>query len=212
MIIDLFINGKKIQAETAPDQMLIDFLRGLGYKSMKRGCDTGNCGLCTVWMDEKPVLSCSVPAARAAGHKITTLEGVQEEAAEFSDYLANEGADQCGYCSPGLIMNVLALKREIPNPTMAQIKEYLSGNFMQMHRISGTVPRPCKIFWSGGVVRKMENTRFVNKGIVKKDAKALLSGRPVYTDDIAPSGCLVVKLLRSPHAHAWIENIQQQRH
>lgn len=115
MIIDLFINGKKIQAETAPDQMLIDFLRGLGYKSMKRGCDTGNCGLCTVWMDEKPVLSCSVPAARAAGHKITTLEGVQEEAAEFSDYLANEGADQCGYCSPGLIMNVLALKREIPN-------------------------------------------------------------------------------------------------
>ena len=52
MIIDLFINGKKIQAETAPDQMLIDFLRGLGYKSMKRGCDTGNCGLCTVWLDE----------------------------------------------------------------------------------------------------------------------------------------------------------------
>ena len=76
-----------------------------------------------------------------------------------------------------------------------------------MHRISGTVPRPCKIFWSGGVVRKMENTRFVNKGIVKKDAKALLSGRPVYTDDIAPSDCLVVKLLRSPHAHAWIEDI-----
>lgn len=53
----------------------------------------------------------------------------------------------------------------------------------------------------------MENTRFVNKGIVKKDAKALLSGRPVYTDDIAPSDCLVVKLLRSPHAHAWIEDI-----
>lgn len=56
-------------------------------------------------------------------------------------------------------------------------------------------------------MRKMENTRFVNKGIVKKDAKALLSGRPVYTDDIAPSDCLVVKLLRSPHAHAWIEDI-----
>ena len=55
-------------------------------------------------------------------------------------------------------------------------------------------------------MRKMENTRFVNKGIVKKDAKALLSGRPVYTDDIAPSDCLVVKLLRSPHAHAWIED------
>ena len=104
MIIELFINEKKIQAEITPDQMLLDFLREQGYKSMKRGCDTGNCGLCTVWMDEKPVLSCSIPAARAAGHKITTLEGVQEEAAEFSDYLAKEGADQCGYCSPGMIM------------------------------------------------------------------------------------------------------------
>lgn len=128
MIIELFINEKKIQAETTPDQMLLDFLREQGYKSMKRGCDTGNCGLCTVWMDEKPVLSCSIPAVRAAGHKITTLEGVQEEAAEFSDYLAKEGADQCGYCSPGMIMNVLALKREIPNPTMQQVKEYLAGN------------------------------------------------------------------------------------
>ena len=128
MIIELFINEKKIQAEITPDQMLLDFLREQGYKSMKRGCDTGNCGLCTVWMDEKPVLSCSIPAARAAGHKITTLEGVQEEAAEFSDYLAKEGADQCGYCSPGMIMNVLALKREIPNPTMQQVKEYLAGN------------------------------------------------------------------------------------
>ena len=129
MIIDLFINGKKIQAETAPDQMLIDFLRGLGYKSMKRGCDTGNCGLCTVWMDEKPVLSCSVPAARAAGH-----------------YLANEGADQCGYCSPGLIMNVLALKREIPNPTMEQIKEYLSGNLCRCTGYQGQYRALAKYF------------------------------------------------------------------
>ncbi len=87
---------------------------------MKRGCDTGNCELCSVWMDEKPVFSCQCASGKGWGHKITTLEGVQEEAAEFSDYLANEGADQCGYCSPGLIMNVLALKREIPNPTMAQ--------------------------------------------------------------------------------------------
>ena len=128
MNITFWLNGVKRQAEVRPDELLLDFLRKNSCYSVKRGCETSNCGLCTVWMDEKPVLSCSVPAARAAGHKITTLEGVQEEAAEFSDYLANEGADQCGYCSPGLIMNVLALKREIPNPTMAQIKEYLSGN------------------------------------------------------------------------------------
>lgn len=128
MIIKLLLNGQKVQTEVGSDTVLLDLLRSLGLKSLKRGCDTGNCGLCTVWMDEKPVLSCSVPAVRADGHRITTLEGVQEEAEEFSRYLANEGADQCGFCSPGLIMNVLSLKREIPHPTETQIREYLAGN------------------------------------------------------------------------------------
>lgn len=128
MKIKLVLNGRPIEAEAAPDMMLIDFLRSVGMKSVKRGCDTANCGLCTVWVDEKPVLSCSVPAARAEGKKVTTLEGLADEAKEFADFLAGEGADQCGFCSPGLIMNVLALKREIPKPDVDQMKEYLSGN------------------------------------------------------------------------------------
>ncbi|MDD7114516.1 MAG: (2Fe-2S)-binding protein [Lachnospiraceae bacterium] len=128
MLIEMIVNEEKVQADIKPDMMLLDFLRSINLKSLKRGCDTGNCGLCTVWLDEKPVLSCSVPAVRAKNHKVTTLEGVQKEAEEFSRYLAEEGADQCGYCSPGLIMNVLALKKEIKNPTENQIKEYLAGN------------------------------------------------------------------------------------
>ena len=128
MLIEMTVNENKVKAEIQADTLLLDFLRSLGLKSVKRGCDTGNCGLCTVWLEGKPVLSCSVPAARADGLHVTTLEGVQEEAAEFSQYLAKEGADQCGYCSPGLIMNVLALKREIPHPSGQQIKEYVSGN------------------------------------------------------------------------------------
>ena len=128
MLIERIVNEEKVQADIKPDMMLLDFLRSINLKSLKRGCDTGNCGLCTVWLDEKPVLSCSVPAVRAKNHKVTTLEGVQKEAEEFSRYLAEEGADQCGYCSPGLIMNVLALKKEIKNPTENQIKEYLAGN------------------------------------------------------------------------------------
>lgn len=122
------LNGRNVEAEIAPDMMLLDFVRSQGMKSVKRGCDTGNCGLCTVWVDEKPVLSCSVPALRVSGKRITTLEGLADEAAEFAEYLAGEGADQCGFCSPGFIMNVLALKREIPEPSMKQIDEYLSGN------------------------------------------------------------------------------------
>lgn len=128
MQIQFVLNEKKVQVDVAPSGLLIDLLRSLGMKSVKCGCDTGNCGLCTVWLDDKPVLSCSVPAARVDGHRITTLEGVQEEAAQFSRYLAAEGADQCGFCSPGLIMNVLALKRENPDPVADEIRAYLSGN------------------------------------------------------------------------------------
>ncbi len=128
MKIQLMLNGKKLEAEISPDMMLLDFVRAQGMKSVKRGCDTGNCGLCTLWVDEKPVLSCSTLAVRANGKRVTTLEGVQAEAEEFSRFLALEGADQCGFCSPGFIMAVLALKREIPNPTIAEMKEYLAGN------------------------------------------------------------------------------------
>ena len=146
MKIHLWLNGKEISDEISPDMPLLEYVRTKGCYSVKRGCETSNCGLCTVWMDEKPVLSCSVPAARAAGHKITTLEGVQEEAAEFSDYLAKEGADQCGYCSPGMIMNVLALKREIPNPTMQQVKEYLAGNLCRCTGYQGQYRALAKYF------------------------------------------------------------------
>lgn len=128
MKIQLLLNGKKVEAEIDPNMMLLDFVREQGMKSVKQGCDTGNCGLCTVWVDEKPVLSCSTLAARVNGKHVTTLEGVQEEAEEFSRFLAMEGADQCGFCSPGFIMTVLALKREIPHPTVDEMKEYLAGN------------------------------------------------------------------------------------
>ena len=83
MEIELTLNGKKIQAAVSADMLLIDFVRAQGCFSVKRGCETANCGLCTVLMDDVPVLSCSVLAARAAGHKIQTLEGLQEEAEEF---------------------------------------------------------------------------------------------------------------------------------
>ena len=128
MKIQMFLNGTKVEGEVKPDTMLLDFVRAQGMKSVKRGCDTGNCGLCTVWLNGKPVLSCSVLAVRADGAKVTTLEGVEKEAAECSRYLAMEGADQCGFCSPGFIMAVLALKRELEHPTPEQIKEYLAGN------------------------------------------------------------------------------------
>ena len=128
MKIKFSLNGKMVQEEIAPDLLLLDLLRQKGCYSVKRGCETANCGLCTVLMNKKPVLSCSVLAARADGQQIVTLEGMQEEAKEFGGFLADEGGEQCGFCNPGLIMNVFAMMEELQDPTEEEILEYLSGN------------------------------------------------------------------------------------
>ena len=90
MQIQMLLNEKKVTADIAPDMLLIDFLRSQGCYSVKRGCETSNCGLCTVFVDDKPVLSCSLLAARADGHRVTTLEGLQEEAEGFGAFIADE--------------------------------------------------------------------------------------------------------------------------
>ena len=128
MKIHLWLNGKEISDEISPDMPLLEYVRSKGCYSVKRGCETSNCGLCTVWMNKKPVLSCSVLAARADGTHITTLEGVEDRAKEFGTYLAKLGGEQCGFCNPGFIMNVLAMEDELIDPTEKEIKEYLSGN------------------------------------------------------------------------------------
>ena len=137
MQISLTLNGKKITEEIAADLLLIDFVRNHGCYSVKRGCETSNCGLCTVFLDEKPVLSCSVLAARADGHKVDTLEGLQEEAEEFGSFIAGQGEEQCGFCNPGMIMNAIALFRENPDPSDDEIREYLAGNLCRCSGYEG---------------------------------------------------------------------------
>ena len=128
MEIGIILNGKPVAGHVDADTFLQDFLREKGCLSVKRGCDTSNCGLCTVLMDGKPILSCSVLAVRADGHEIYTLEGLQEEAADFIGFIADQGADQCGFCNPGFVMNTIALLRENPDPTDDEIRAYLAGN------------------------------------------------------------------------------------
>ncbi len=137
MQITFTLNHKKVTAEIAADTVLLDLVRSLGCKSVKCGCETANCGLCTVFLDEKPVLSCSVLAARVNGRSVTTLEGLQEEAAEFGAFVADQGAEQCGFCNPGFIMNALALFREKEYPTEEEIKKYLAGNLCRCSGYEG---------------------------------------------------------------------------
>ena len=142
MNIKFWLNGIQRQEEVDPGMLLIDFLREKGCYSVKRGCETANCGLCTVLMDEQPILSWSMLAVRIDGKKIVTLEGLQKEAEEFGTFLANEGAEQCGFCNPGFIMNVIAMLRELEEPDEEQIKEYLAGNLC---RCSGFVSQTASI-------------------------------------------------------------------
>lgn len=137
MIITLTLNGKKITDQISADCLLIDFLRSHGALSVKRGCETSNCGLCTVFLNDVPVLSCSMLAARADGQTVTTLEGLQDEAEEFGAFIADQGAEQCGFCNPGFIMNAIALLRENPSPTDDEIREYLAGNLCRCSGYEG---------------------------------------------------------------------------
>jgi carbon-monoxide dehydrogenase small subunit len=137
MEIMIKLNGKQVSDHIEPDMVLLDFLRDHGCYSVKRGCDTSNCGLCTVLMDGTPVLSCSMLAARADGHEIYTLEGLQEEASDFVGYIADQGADQCGFCNPGFVMNTVALLRENPDPTDDDIRAFLVGNLCRCSGYEG---------------------------------------------------------------------------
>ena len=127
MEINLKLNGKNVTGHVEPDTILLDFLRQKGCLSVKRGCDTSNCGLCTVMLDGKPILSCSTLAVRADGHEIYTLEGLQEEASEFVGFIADQGAEQCGFCNPGFVMNTIALLRENADPTDDEIRAFLDS-------------------------------------------------------------------------------------
>ena len=137
MEIKLILNGRQVVGHVDADTVLLDFLREKGCLSVKRGCDTSNCGLCTVLMDGRPVLSCSVLAARADGHSVQTLEGLQQEAQAFVGYIADQGADQCGFCNPGFVMNTIALLRENPDPTDDEIRAFLAGNLCRCSGYDG---------------------------------------------------------------------------
>ena len=137
MTITVTLNGQKRTSQVSADLTLYDYLRQQGCFSVKCGCETSNCGLCTVHLDGKRVLACSGRAARADGHAVTTLEGLRPQAERFGAFLADEGAEQCGFCSPGFIMNVLAMEKELQNPTDQEIQEYLAGNLCRCSGYQG---------------------------------------------------------------------------
>ena len=137
MQLETTINGNLVTLDFVAGEFLSETLRRYGYLSVKEGCDTGSCGLCTVWLDGSPVLSCSTLTARMQGHEITTIEALASEAEEFAQFLVAQGAEQSGFCAPGFAMTVLAMKRELKGPTVDSINHYLAGNLCRCSGYKG---------------------------------------------------------------------------
>ncbi len=129
--VDMTVNGDPVQVTVEPWQSLLDTLREeLLLTGTKKGCDEGDCGACTVIMDGKAVTSCMVLALSAQGKGITTVEGLAEgeRLHPVQQAFIEEGGVQCGYCTPGLIVNAVALLKENPDPTEEDVRYAISGN------------------------------------------------------------------------------------
>lgn len=131
MQIRLKVNGEEKEWRVAPGDLLLDVLRREGYFGVKRGCETGQCGACTVLVDARPVNSCLMFAAQAHQREFLTIEGLAqgEQLDPIQEAFLDHGAVQCGYCTPGMILNAKALLARQPHPSQAEARDMLAGNY-----------------------------------------------------------------------------------
>jgi len=131
MRLSFILNGRRIICDVRDNQTLLDLLRNdLGVTSVKKGCEQGECGVCTVLLDGEPVTSCLVLARMIEEREITTVEGLATDPKmkALREAFLEEGAVQCGYCTPGMLLSAYALIRSNSNPRADQVKEAIEGN------------------------------------------------------------------------------------
>lgn len=129
--LNFVLNGREVSLEVDPSAMLVEVLRDqLGLTGTKVGCDTGDCGSCTVLIDGQPFVSCLVPAIRVEGREVVTVEGLAqgEQLHPLQEAFLEEGAVQCGFCIPGILLTAKALLDCNPNPSRQEVKEAIAGN------------------------------------------------------------------------------------
>jgi CO/xanthine dehydrogenase Mo-binding subunit/aerobic-type carbon monoxide dehydrogenase small subunit (CoxS/CutS family) len=211
--IRLFVNGVERQLEVDSTRPLIDVLReGLDLTGTKRGCDNGECASCTVLLDGVSVPSCQLAVGAVAGRTVETIEGLgwPEELHPLQEAFVQKGAVQCGFCTPGMIVETEALLRTNPSPTREQFKERLGHHLC---RCTGYVKvleaAEYGAHLRGGGAREPETngSGYVGRRVPARDSVAKATGRMRYSADLSRPGMLWAKVLYSPHAHAVIRSI-----
>ena len=200
------VNGQAYTETFSPGTSLLTLLRDLGWVGVHRVCETGDCGSCTVWLDQQPIHSCLYPAMRIDSRAVTTVEGLasdSELAPIQQAFLAKQGF-QCGFCTPGMLMTAAKLSYQ----TEAELRTALKGSLC---RCTGYQAIIASILLEKAGIKEAANINYslpqIGQSVPKQDGPAIVTGKAAYTSDWTPPGLLHLQVVRSPHAHARILQI-----